>query len=111
MHPDFCAAYKRYLLAYVITLLEQHVFNDISLYKLCREHDVYKRTLKRWRKGFLADETAKRLCFLPHSTAPPGMTFLKELFMLFVISGNGIAAQGAASGLLRLYHTYSRLLY
>lgn len=69
------------------------------------------RTLKRWRKRFLSDETAKRLCFLPHSTAPPGMVFLKELFMFFITSGNGIAAQGAARGQLRLYHTYSRSLY
>jgi len=55
MHPDFCAAYKRYLLEYVITLLEEHLLNDRSLYSLCRKHHVYKRTLKRWHKRFLAD--------------------------------------------------------
>lgn len=111
MHPDFCVAYKRYLLEHVITLLEQYLFNETSLYSVCREHHVYNRTLKRWRKGFLANETAKRICFLPHSTAPPGLEFLKELFTFFVISGNGIAAQGAASGLVRLYHTFSSSLY
>ncbi len=111
MHPDFCVAYKRYLLGYVITLLEKHLLTDTSLYKLCREHHVYTRTVKRWHKGFLADETAKRICFLPHSTAPPGQLFLKELFTFFVTSGNGIAAQGAASGLIRLCHTFSCSLY
>ncbi len=111
MHPDFCAAYKRFLLEYVITLLEQNLVDGKSIYELCNKHSIQKQTLKRWKKGFLANEPAKRICFLPRSTAPPGIAFLKELLIFFITTGHGNAAQGAVWGLLRFYHGFSCSLY
>lgn len=111
MHPDFCAAYKRHLLEYVIYLLEEYILKEKNLYQLCNEHSLYRRTLKRWLNGFQTNETAKRIAVLPRSTGPPGLAFLKELFLNFVKCGKGNSARGAASVMVRLFHDFSCHVY
>jgi len=111
MHPDFSHSYKRFTLESVLLVLQQHLIEEESIYRLCRENGYYLSTLRRWLRGFGCDFESKRLCFLPFSTASPGKGFTTELFRYFISSGGSNISAGAALGMVRLHREFNRSLY
>ena len=111
MIPDFAPARKRFLLQCVISVLEKYFLDGVSRYELYQSNDLHKSTLKRWLRGFARHDSTKRLCFLPYSTASPGADFCRQMLIFFKGTGNGDAALGAATGLLRLNKEFCCSLY
>lgn len=110
-HPCFNAFYKRYLLAFVIEILQAMILGKERVEHLCDQHDLPLETIKRWKKGFDSHRVQKELCFFPRQTGPPSTSFLHQLFNYFLIVGNGDAVSGAASGMVRLHGEFFSPLY
>jgi hypothetical protein len=110
-HPCFNAFYKRYLLAFVIEVLQSVILEEESVEQLCDQYELSPGTVKRWKKGFASNRVQKELCFFPRQTGPPPTSFLHQLFNYFVIVGNGDAVSGAASGMVRLHDEFFSPLY
>lgn len=111
LHPVFSHTYKRYLLSFVIECLSKLIEDSQSLHQVSSKTGTCRRTLRRWRDGFLSNETAKRACFFRSGLSPPGVDFGPLLLHYFRKTNTFDAAAGAVLGMVRLQHEFCYPLY
>ena len=112
IHPRFSHFLKRFVLGFVIERLIAIIEDGRSVYSESKRTGVSPRTLRRWRAGFAAGESAgKHACFFLSGLSPPGRSLSALMFSYFRWIGSGDILTGAAVGMVRLWERFSRPLY